>query len=611
MKFATYALALCLTTGTAAVATPADSASASKVVSADAVLAGLKRAEQRVRNFSVSIHWTKYYNLGEPKLEAPVKTQADADYVFEAPKKIACAYTSEHFSIKPDKQVSIYPVRGKLAFDGKVCHVLEGPRNFDARHGEIWSYATWNAGPDPCEFITNYFQDPISSTLEKHGIVLDGRTEWEGRPMIVVETPPIKSKTGPERRKLSYWIDAERNWLVVRRSILVQYRPDQKWQEYQRAESRCHTEVETGVWLPRKMMQETLLVSEKQKPPVLAWRDEGEARDWVIDRKLPAKQFELPFPPGTVVDDHTVSPQRAFIVPKEKSPREPMFDEKADARAAIARALTVAKMEKARVLAIWGGNREARCNKLRDLFVDDENCERILIDEYVTIPVDVENNKDLFEQYVKPGERGGFPLLTVLDAEGRVIANQSGESLETGTRFDARKIEAFLRNWAVPRLDAEQVLREGLAQAKRDSKRVFLHLGAPWCGPCRNLDRFLRENRDLFAIDFVDVKVDTDRMTNAGDVAKRYRKAHDLGIPWVAILDSGGKLLATSDDPSLGNFGFPETPDHMRMFFSMLRKTRLRTTPQQLALIEKKLNEDRKRRETARREQDKPAGPKR
>lgn len=462
MKLVTHGLTLCLAFGIAASAMSADTAAESKTVSPDAVLAGLKRTENRVQNFSVRIHSTKYYNAGPTRLDAPVKTQADADYVVEFPKKIACDYTFEQFTIRPDKQVSIYPKRGKLAFDGKVCHVLEGPRNVDAWHGEIWSYAMWNAGPDPSEFTTNYFQQPISSSLEKHGIVLAGRTKWEGRPVIIVETPPIKSKTGPEQRKLSYWIDVERNWLVVRRAILVQYRsdathPDQKWQEYQRVESRNHTEVWPGVWLPREFMSETLHVSEKQKPPEMAWRDEGEARGWAINRKLPANQFKLDFPPGTPVDDHTVTPQRAYIVPddkkaeaktKQKPKRPPIYKEKADAKADIAAALKTARIKNRRVLITWGGNWCGWCYKLHDVFEQDPECAKILQREFVLVLVDIGSNRALYDHYVPKQDQGGFPFLTLLDADGKVLVNQKSDPLEAGPKHDVNKVRAFLQKWS-------------------------------------------------------------------------------------------------------------------------------------------------------------------
>jgi thiol-disulfide isomerase/thioredoxin len=606
MKLTTFALLSCLFFGLGARTTFAAAGRGEQPISADAVLAGLKQAEEKVENLSVKIHWTKFYMPRLQQLDQPVKTQSDATYVTAGPRRIASAYTSEGFSVGPDKKISIYPRRGKMAFDGKLCRVLEGPREIEAWHGSIFSYATWEAGPDPREFTTNYFQEPISRDLKKRGIVLAGQTEWDGHRVTIIEIPPIKSKTGPESRKLSYWIDPQRNWLVVRRAILVQYRPDQKWQEYNRVESRDHIEVKPGIWLPRKLKLETVMVTEKQQPETLAWRNEGEARDWTVNQKLPATQFELEFPPGTPVDDHTVTPQRAYVVPKSKDQaagkpkRPPIYNEKADAKADIAAALKTAKIQDERVLIIWGGNWCGWCYKLHDVFEDDPDCAKIVLDEFVVVPVDIKTNKTLFDHYVKKADQGGFPFLTVLDADGKVLTNQKSDPLEAGPHHDVKKVQAFLEKWSLPPRDAEKVLADGLSQAKRESKRVFLHVGAPWCGWCHVLDRFLDENSSLFAADFINLKIDADRMQHANNVIKRYRVSQNGGgIPWMAILDADGKLLVTSDAPKSGNIGFPGEPEGIRHFMGMLQKTIQRTTPQHLALIEKKLNEDRQRRTIA------------
>jgi len=157
-----------------------------------------------------------------------------------------------------------------------------------------------------------------------------------------------------------------------------------------------------------------------------------------------------------------------------------------------------------------------------------------------------------------------------------------------------------LRKWSAPAQDAEIVFAAGLAQAKRESKRVLLHVGAPWCGWCRVLERFLRENERLFAADLIDLKIDQDRMTHAVKLIKRLRTAKSAGIPWIAVLDADGKMLATSDMPKKGNTGFPSDPDEIQYFVGMLRTASQRTTPEQLAAIEKKLNEERERRERSR-----------
>ncbi len=60
------------------------------------------------------------------------------------------------------------------------------------------------------------------------------------------------------------------------------------------------------------------------------------------------------------------------------------------------------------------------------------------------------------------------------------------------------------------------------------------------------------------------------------------------GIPWMAILDSKGKVLATSDGPE-GNIGYPNNPDRIDHFLKMLTATAHRLTSEQLAILRKDL----------------------
>ena len=73
--------------------------------------------------------------------------------------------------------------------------------------------------------------------------------------------------------------------------------------------------------------------------------------------------------------------------------------------------------------------------------------------------------------------------------------------------------------------------------------------------------------------------------------------SREIEHPWIAILDADGKTLATSDIPEIGNIGYPSEPGEIDHFMGMLRKTVQRTSPAQLAAIERKLNEERERRE--------------
>jgi hypothetical protein len=86
------------------------------------------------------------------------------------------------------------------------------------------------------------------------------------------------------------------------------------------------------------------------------------------------------------------------------------------------------------------------------------------------------------------------------------------------------------------------------------------------------------------------LKIDEDRMIGGKEVEQSFRGPPKGGIPWIAFLDAGGKILTTSDAPApAGNIGCPVTPEEIDWFLGMLRKVRNRITPEQLDRLEASL----------------------
>lgn len=255
-----------------------------------------------------------------------------------------------------------------------------------------------------------------------------------------------------------------------------------------------------------------------------------------------------------------------------------IYDEKADAKALIDTALSAAKRENRRVLIQWGGNWCHWCVLLHNRFKTDPTLAKTLRYEYDVVYVD-SKNKELMEQY-KVDLKAGVPYLTVLDAEGKVLTNQETEAFETKeggkNGHDPKKLQEFLaKNQAEPK-KAEDVLSAALVEAAKSDRMVFLHFGAPWCGWCHKLDAWLlrKDVATIFGQDYVDVKLDNDRMPGAKEILVRYNKV-ESGIPWFVILDSSGKVLINCDSDK-GNIGFPYEPNEIEHFVKMLNTTRKR-----------------------------------
>jgi thiol:disulfide interchange protein len=167
--------------------------------------------------------------------------------------------------------------------------------------------------------------------------------------------------------------------------------------------------------------------------------------------------------------------------PAAKTP-PPVYDEKADAHAQIDAALKIAQKKNQRVLIQWGGNWCGWCIKLAHTFKSDPQLAKKLLYEYRVLHVDVghmDKNQDLVKRFGADLTKG-VPFLTVLDGQGKVLANQETGSLEVGDKHDPAKVLAFLEaNQAEPQ-DAKTVLAGALARAKEAEKRVLLSFEAPW-----------------------------------------------------------------------------------------------------------------------------------
>jgi thiol-disulfide isomerase/thioredoxin len=270
-----------------------------------------------------------------------------------------------------------------------------------------------------------------------------------------------------------------------------------------------------------------------------------------------------------------------------------IYDEKADGKAQIAAALAAAKRENRRVLIQWGGNWCSWCILLDQRFRSDKELARILHYEYDMVHIDSINNQALAEKYGAI-KNHGVPFLTVLDSSGKVLVNQPTEPFETNQDgkkgHDPKKLKKFLTAHQAPPLDAEKVLRDALVEARKSERSVFLHFGAPWCGWCLRLDAWVArpEVAALLRKDYVEVKIDLDRMKGGKDVLARFNASSKGGIPWFVMLDAKGNALVSSDGPK-GNIGFPATDQEIAYFVKMLDKSRNRLSDKEIEELSKSL----------------------
>lgn len=286
-----------------------------------------------------------------------------------------------------------------------------------------------------------------------------------------------------------------------------------------------------------------------------------------------------------------------------KPKRKPIYDEAADAESQIAKAVAKARKENKRVLLQWGANWCGWCHLLHDAMKSDEIARKVLY-EYEVVLVDVgrmDRNLELAAKYEADINKQGLPFITILDGEGRVVANQETSSLESKEKgvqaHDREAVMNLLNQHEASPLRAKEVVDQGLTQAKGEKKWVFLHFGAPWCGWCNLMEAWM-EQPEVAAIlnkAFVDVKVDTDRMVGGQGIQSEYC-SEPSGIPWFVFIDGQRPDVQISSQAKSGNIGFPSTDEEIAAFVTMLEKTN-RLTASDIAQLKESLVANRVKRE--------------
>jgi thioredoxin 1 len=93
--------------------------------------------------------------------------------------------------------------------------------------------------------------------------------------------------------------------------------------------------------------------------------------------------------------------------------------------------------------------------------------------------------------------------------------------------------------------DAHAEVRDALARAAREHKRIILDFGGNWCGDCQVLNiYFHREpNAALLADNYILVDIDIGHMDKNVDLAEQYNVPLRKGVPALAVLSAHGALL--------------------------------------------------------------------
>ncbi|MCO6461448.1 MAG: thioredoxin family protein [Saprospiraceae bacterium] len=133
-----------------------------------------------------------------------------------------------------------------------------------------------------------------------------------------------------------------------------------------------------------------------------------------------------------------------------------IYDEHADAAAAIDMAIEKASSANQHVFIQAGGNWCSWCRKFAKFSQEDFKIDSILKSSYQVVHLNyskTNKNEKIFEKYGFP-QRFGFPVFIILDGKGKLLHIQNSEYLEDNKgSYDRNRVFRFLQAWTPAAID--------------------------------------------------------------------------------------------------------------------------------------------------------------
>ncbi|HLM83111.1 MAG TPA: thioredoxin family protein [Terriglobales bacterium] len=103
--------------------------------------------------------------------------------------------------------------------------------------------------------------------------------------------------------------------------------------------------------------------------------------------------------------------------------------------------------------------------------------------------------------------------------------------------------------------DARAEIKEALAKATAEHKRVIVVFGANWCFDCHVLDKAFHSSdlAPIIAANYEVVHVDIGKGEKNQDLMAKYEVPIKRGIPGLAVLDAAGKLVYSQKNGEFEN----------------------------------------------------------
>lgn len=155
-----------------------------------------------------------------------------------------------------------------------------------------------------------------------------------------------------------------------------------------------------------------------------------------------------PAPPAAPAAPQPGAPKKARVALENYT----AYDSTKDGKAQVEAAQAEAKQKSRRVIVMFGGSWCKWCKALDGTFASHAEVKAVLEKGFVLVHVDSDSSGKLNDEWGNPFANG-FPVLVVLDADGRKLHTQETGSLEKEDKtvaHDPDKLLVFLKQWSPP-----------------------------------------------------------------------------------------------------------------------------------------------------------------
>lgn len=124
-----------------------------------------------------------------------------------------------------------------------------------------------------------------------------------------------------------------------------------------------------------------------------------------------------------------------------------LYNEQANGEKQLTEALDQAKKESKHVLIQMGGNWCKWCLKFNEFVTNDNEINKVMNDNYVVLHLNYDKKDLAMLERLEHPERFGFPVIIILDENGKRLHTQNSYYLEEGEGYHKKKVLSCFKDW--------------------------------------------------------------------------------------------------------------------------------------------------------------------